>query len=136
MSNVIQIGGNPLIVSLSDIDVAKLRLLIDEHAGHRNPEGSDWFCWFLRDNIEISDTVKIWLGSGMSFHTWRDLDYTLRQVSKLMAPGSHIEHTFDVSDEYDGFTSHGPLRVLIGHRVYNVGMSGPDTIVPVNDPMV
>jgi len=119
MSNTIQISGKyPLILPLAEIDTVALKQLMKQHQNHNDPKVSDWFCWFVKDNMEITKAnVQIYMGQGRSVHTSRNFQYTLNQIENLLRPGCIVPYKVEISDESDGFQKYHSRTIFLRKKI-------------------
>jgi len=119
MSNCVELHKYTVDFAPDEIDAKGLQELCEEAEKEVNKENCGdvrldpnlrcaW--WYLSENTTFSqDGVRIEFGHGRSTHTWRDLRWTLKMLSRFVKKPK--EHTFLVADEFDNFDCVGPVRV-------------------------
>lgn len=122
MSNCINIYNNVVKFSYLDIDIPRFHAFLTSlPAECPNYDGSEetgkvinaW--WFLAENtaIEAGKSVTIRFGEGRSSHTGRDFRGLINGVLKDFMLREK-EHTFILTDEYDGFRTRFRTPVVFG----------------------
>ncbi len=117
MSNCITLRNNEVFFSKEEIDMVKLRALLDsvpkEYDKARSIGGDiETAWWYLSENTVLDDNgAIITFGEGNSSHTWRDFRGLINSVLKPLMLKEKT-HTFRAHD--DGFPGWGSLIVVFG----------------------
>ena len=123
MSNAIALERNTVVFTSNEIDLDKVKSLIDKtRTAHPSEESNiDAVAWwfFGAKNVKFYhnnqganppiDGIIAKFGEGRSSHTMRDFESTLSIIKPLML--RHKKHTFIVSTEADGFASRHDMAV-------------------------
>lgn len=117
MSNCIDLRNNEVYFSKDEIDLPKLKALVDsvpQTYDEASKIGGDteFVWWFLASNTIMDDNgAFINFGAGESTHTWRDFRSLINRILKPLMLKEKT-HTFQANDE--GFPGWGSLIVVFG----------------------